>query len=159
MEGVSKCRFWPTLFLLLKMKKIIFLLLAILSLGANASELAAEGTDEQVTTASSSVVMQQLKGKIGPYAIVMNLDLRAMSEGEIVGTYYYVSRPHSIFTLRLVSMVAINAKGSMMIVLEEYSPAGKHTGTFDGQYECRGDYYAGTFTNATTGKKFKFVLE
>ena len=141
------------------MKKIVFLFAAIASLCANASELGTEVADEQVTTESSSVVMQQLKGKIGPYAIVMNLDLRAMSEGEIVGTYYYVSRPHSIFTLRLVSMVAINAKGSMMIVLEEYSPAGKHTGTFDGQYECRGDYYTGTFTNATTGKKFKFVLE
>ena len=141
------------------MKKIVFLLVAIMGLNANASELPAEGADEQVTTASSSVVMQQLKGKIGPYAIVMNLDLRAMSEGEIVGTYYYVNRPHSIFTLRLVSMVALNASGSMQVVMEEFSPAGMHTGTFDGQYECRGDYYAGTFTNATTGKKFKFVLE
>ncbi len=133
------------------MKKIVFLLVVMV--------LATIGTGTFAQNTEQPVRVQQLKGKIGPYAIVMNLDLNKMEEGEMVGTYYYVNRPNSIFTLRIVSMVAINASGSMQIVLEEYSPSGKHTGTFDGQYECRGDYYAGIFTNATSGKKFKFVLE
>ena len=58
----------------------------------------------------------------------------------------------------MVSMVAVNAKGTMDLVLHEYTARGKHSGTFDGSYECRGDYYAGTFTNSK-GKKFKFVLK
>ena len=43
------------------------------------------------------------------------------------------------------------------IVLKEFSANGNHTGTFDGQYECRGGGYVGTFTNSK-GKKFRFEL-
>lgn len=102
---------------------------------------------------------QVLEGQIGPYAITMYLqDLSLMDESDIVGYYFYNDRPHSKFKLKMVSMVAVNAKGSMRLVLNEYTPKGFHSGTFNGQYECRGDYYSGTFTNSK-GKKFDFTLE
>ena len=144
----------------MKTIQLIAVLLTLLAGSVSTLAFAATTADENAKTATSSEPnIQQLKGKIGPYAIVMSLDLNKMEEDQMVGTYYYVDRPHSVFTLRIASMEAINASGSMRIVLKEYSPSGKHTGTFDGQYECRGNYYAGTFTNATNGKKFKFVLE
>ena len=98
------------------------------------------------------------KGKIGPYPISMHLeDLRMTEEGDVVGYYSYDERPKSIFKLKMVKMEAINTKGSMILIMKEYSPSGKHTGTFNGQFECRGNYYAGTFTNSK-GEKFHFEL-
>ena len=58
---------------------------------------------------------------------------------------------------REAKYAAINAKGSMHLVLKEFSPRGNHTGTFDGQRELRGDGYVGTFTNSK-GKKYHFEL-
>lgn len=113
-----------------------------------------EDFDEDFQTEDGQV----LKGKIGPYAITMHLDnLGSANKSDIVGHYYYNERPHSIFSLRMVSSVAINAKGSMQLVLNEYTSKGFHSGTFRGQYECRGDYYSGTFTNSK-GEKFSFEL-
>ena len=103
-------------------------------------------------------IEESLEGHIGPYTITMNLDdLDDAVEGDYAGYYYYNDRPQSKFRLRIAKFVAINAKGSMDLVLKEYSPQGAHTGTFNGQYECRGDYYAGTFTNSK-GQKFKFEV-
>ena len=96
-------------------------------------------------------------GKIGPYAVTFFRNPADMGVGDEVGYYYYNDRPNSVFKLVLVKNEAINAKGSMHVILKEYSPKGKHTGTFDGQYECRGGGYVGTFTNSK-GKKFKFEL-
>ena len=113
-----------------------------------------EDFDEDFQTEDGQV----LKGRIGPYAITMHLDnLGSANKSDIVGHYYYNERPHSIFSLRMVSSVAINAKGSMQLVLNEYTSKGFHSGTFRGQYECRGDYYSGTFTNSK-GEKFSFEL-
>ena len=101
---------------------------------------------------------QVLKGKIGPYKVVMHLDLDAFDVGQEVGYYTYDSMPNKRFKLIIMKQEAINASGSMRIVMYEYTSKGVHSGTFDGQYECRGDYYEGTFKNSK-GKKFKFVLE
>jgi hypothetical protein len=96
-------------------------------------------------------------GKIGPYDITFFRNPADMGEGDEVGYYYYNERPNSIFKLILVENTAINAKGSMHVVLKEYTANGNHTGTFDGQYESRGGGYEGTFTNSK-GDKFHFEL-
>ena len=101
--------------------------------------------------------LPQFDGHIGPYAITFFMDASVFTAGEEVGRYYYNDRPNSVFTLKMVSNEAINAKGSMHVVLKEYTANGNHTGTFDGQYECRGGGYEGTFTNSK-GKKFRFEL-
>ena len=102
--------------------------------------------------------LETLTGCIGQYPITMQIDLENGNEGQYIGYYYYNSRPNNKFRLKLVKMEAINLSGSMKVVLKEFTPAGKNTGTFNGQYECRGSYYAGTFTNSH-GQKFKFELE
>ena len=103
------------------------------------------------------VKYEKFTGKIGPYAITLFVNLEYADEDAEVGYYYYNDRPKSRFTLRLVEYAAINAKGSMHLVLKEYSPKGNHTGTFNGQRELRGDGYEGTFTNRK-GEKFHFEL-
>ena len=104
-------------------------------------------------------IEETLEGHIGPYTITMNLDdLSDADVGDFAGYYYYNDRPQSKFRLKIVDYVAVNAKGSMKLVMKEYSPKGSHTGTFNGQYECRGSYYAGTFTNSK-GQKFKFEVK
>ncbi len=52
---------------------------------------------------------------------------------------------------------ALNAQGTMLLVLDERSPKGKHTGTFRGNKENRGGGYVGTFTNSK-GRKYKFEM-
>lgn len=97
------------------------------------------------------------EGKIGPYAVTFFRNPADIGVGDEVGYYYYNDRPNSIFKLILVENVAINTKGSMHVVLKEYTAKGNHTGTFDGQYECRGGGYVGTFTNSK-GQKYHFEL-
>ena len=111
------------------------------------------------TAANDNVERQQvLKGKIGPYPIVMRLNLDAFEVGKQIGYYTYDSMPNKEFKLVVKKYEALNAKGSMRVVFYEYTSKGLHSGTFDGQYECRGDYYEGTFT-ISKGKKFKFILQ
>lgn len=97
------------------------------------------------------------EGKIGPYAVTFYRNPADIGVGDEVGYYYYNDRPNSIFKLILVENTPINAKGSMHVVLKEYTAKGNHTGTFDGQYECRGGGYSGTFTNSK-GQKYHFEL-
>lgn len=106
----------------------------------------------------SADYIQTLKGKIGPYPVTMQLVPRDFEVGRFVGSYFYNDRPNSKFRLKLVKMETINLHGSMKMVLQEYTASGRHTGTFNGQYECRGDYFTGTFTNSQ-GRKYKFELE
>ncbi len=102
--------------------------------------------------------MMVFSGSIGPYPITMHLaDPSNMSEGEFVGEYFYDERPNSVFSLMLTDLETINIHGSMRMVLKEYSPQGKHTGTFNGQYEARGQFYSGNFTNSK-GQHFYFEL-
>lgn len=95
-------------------------------------------------------------GKIGQYEITMYLGLDS-HDGDSVGYYFYNDRPNTHFKLVQTELEAINIHGSMHLVLKEYTPKGNHTGTFDGQYECRGGYFGGTFTNSK-GKEFEFEL-
>ena len=110
-----------------------------------------------VSAQAEQVEYQKYTGKIGPYAITMFLTLEGGEGCAPGGYYYYDDRPKTQFTLNMMEFVAINAKGSMHVVLNEYSPKGNHTGTFDGQLETRGSGFSGTFTNSQ-GKKFHFEL-
>ena len=101
--------------------------------------------------------LQQFGGNIGPYAITLFWNPADFGVGDTVGNYYYNDRPNSVFTLELVVNEAVNDKGSMHVVLKEFTANGNHTGTFDGQYECRGGAFEGTFTT-TKGKKYHFEL-
>ena len=95
-------------------------------------------------------------GKIGEYDITMFIELSS-HDGDSIGYYYYDSMPQTLFKLVQTDMEAINIHGSMHVVLDEYTPKGNHTGTFDGQLECRGSSFEGSFTNSK-GKKFAFEL-
>ena len=111
------------------------------------------------TASNENIEREQiLKGNIGPYKVVMHLNLDAFEVGQEVGYYTYDSMPNKRFKLVIKKEAAINASGSMRVVMYEFTSKGVHSGTFDGQYECRGDYYEGTFKNSK-GKKFKFVLQ
>ncbi|MBQ6204138.1 MAG: hypothetical protein IJK46_08600 [Prevotella sp.] len=115
------------------------------------------GRDMAEEEAGEEKSLPQFDGHIGPYAITFFMDASVFTAGEKVGHYYYNDRPESVFTLKLVNNEAVNAKGSMHVVLKEFTANGNNTGTFDGQYECRGGGYEGTFTNSK-GKKFHFEL-
>ena len=101
--------------------------------------------------------LQRFEGNIGPFAITLFWNPSDFGEGDTVGNYYYNDRPNSVFTLKLVTNEAVNAKGSMHVVLKEYTAKGNHTGTFDGQYEARGGGFEGTFTTSK-GKEYHFEL-
>ncbi len=126
------------------------------------TEVSEEPEDIQDTNEAEDwedIDLEEMEGKIGPYSITMRLhDLSDVDEGDFVGYYYYNDRPQSKFSLKIVSMVAVNAKGSMHLVMKEFTPSGHHSGTFNGQYECRGSYYAGTFTTIK-GKKYDFEVQ
>ena len=109
------------------------------------------------TAMAQEDVTTKFTGKIGPYPVTLFLYPPVWNEGEVAGYYYYNDRPKTHFTLKLVKYEAVNAKGSMHLVMKEYTPKGNHTGTFDGQRELRGDSFEGTFTNRQ-GRKYKFEL-
>ncbi|MBR3710995.1 MAG: hypothetical protein IKM99_08545 [Bacteroidales bacterium] len=103
-----------------------------------------------------AVKAQKFTGKIGPYEITMKISF-ADYDGDSIGYYYYNSRPQTLFKLVQTELEAINIHGSMHVVLDEYTPKGFHSGTFDGQLESRGDFFEGTFVNSK-GKEFEFKL-
>ena len=116
-----------------------------------------EGREMAAEEAAEEKPQPQFEGNIGPFPVTLFMDPTVFEEGAEVGSYYYNERPNSVFTLVLVTNEAVNASGSMHIVLKEYTANGNHTGTFDGQYECRGGGYEGTFTTSK-GKKYQFEL-
>lgn len=97
------------------------------------------------------------EGKIGSYGITLFMKTENTEKGDEVGHYYYNNAPQSVFTLKQTTFDAVNASGTMRLVLKEYTKDGHHTGTFDGFLEMRGGSYHGTFTNSK-GKKYKFDL-
>ena len=99
-----------------------------------------------VSAQESNVVKST--GHIGPYEVTMFIDTDYTKEGDEVGYYYYNDRPNTHFKLVMREYTALNAQGTMLLVLEERSPKGKHTGTFRGNKENRGGGYEGTFTNS-----------
>lgn len=92
-----------------------------------------------------------LTGKIGKYAATMHLDPEDF-HGYVI--YHWSGNK---FTLKCTKSEAINLHGSMKVQLKEYYK-GKCTGTYDGQYESRGNYFAGTFTDSK-GRKSKFEFQ
>lgn len=108
-----------------------------------------------VSAQESNVVKST--GHIGPYEVTMFIDTDYTKEGDEVGYYYYNDRPNTHFKLVMREYTALNAQGTMLLVLDERSPKGKRTGTFRGNKENRGGGYEGTFTNSK-GQKYKFEL-
>jgi len=124
-----------------------------------AEETAVEDADEATAPADGDEASgTKFLGKIGPFDVTLTMgNLAEADEGDEVGSYYYNDRPATKFVLKLKHFETVNLSGTMQVVLDEYSPKGNHTGTFDGHLQGRGGGYAGTFTNAK-GETFTFDL-
>ena len=124
-----------------------------------ADETAVEDADEAATpTDGDEASGTKFLGKIGPFDVTLTMGNPAeVDEGDEVGSYYYNDRSATKFVLKLKHFETVNLSGTMQVVLDEYSPKGNHTGTFDGHLQGRGGGYAGTFTNAK-GETFTFDL-
>lgn len=96
------------------------------------------------------------QGKIGPYNVTLVFTDFGAGTNKKVGYYYYNDRPNTHFKLVEKSNMG-DPHGYNRVVLYEYAPSGKHSGTFNGIVEFRGDGFHGTFTNSE-GKKYKFNL-
>ncbi|MBQ8655722.1 MAG: hypothetical protein IJ527_01470 [Prevotella sp.] len=128
-----------------------------ISRGLDEADARQQGADQSEQVEVEAPVGMVYKGSIGDYPITMTLALSDVAEGEIAGTYFYNSRPNSIFTLRMEHFETVNTHGTMNLVLYEFTPKGNHTGTFDGHLEGRGGTYTGRFTNSK-GEVFDFFL-
>ena len=124
-----------------------------------ADKTAVEDADEATApTDGDEASGTKFLGKIGPFDVTLTMgNLAEADEGDEVGSYYYNDRPATKFVLKLKHFETVNLSGTMQVVLDEYSPKGNHTGTFDGHLQGRGGGYAGTFTNAK-GETFTFDL-
>ena len=99
-------------------------------------------------------------GTIGDFKIKVCLSIHDVVYAEVgdsVGYYYYNDRPKTKFTLRLKEFNEKwneNLSVSYHIILNEHTPKGFNSGTFDdwtsGMYD-----YNGTFTN-NQGKEYNF---
>lgn len=94
-------------------------------------------------------------GKIGPYQVTLYVNPHS-SAGEWTGYYFYNQAPKSVFKLKMVKNEG-NPNGFNKMTLWEYTKKGKHTGTFQGVFEGRGDGFNGTFTNSKK-QQFRFEL-
>lgn len=117
-----------------------------------------------VQAQQTNVNYKKFTGKIGQYDITLFFNPQT-EVGNNSGYYFYNDRPNTHFTLILKFYEAEmreDATGMPVAwghcwVLEEYSPKGNHTGTFDGIELQMGDSFDGTFTNQK-GEKFEFKL-
>ena len=135
------------------MKKMFFAIFAILLLAMPLVSSARQGDGVE---SSEQNGYTKYAGHIGPYAITLFLS-DVVEENKQCGYYYYNSRPNSLFKLVLKRYDVTNIRGTMKMVIYEYTPKGKHSGTFNGQLEGRGDTYSGTFTNSK-GTRYKFSV-
>ena len=107
---------------------------------------------------------EKFVGKIGTYDVTL-LFKPETTPGQNCGYYFYNDRPKTHFTLITKfyeAKMREDATGMPVAyghhwILEEYSPKGNHTGTFDGIEVEMGDGFDGTFTNQK-GEQFKFEL-
>lgn len=102
-------------------------------------------------------------GKIGTFNIKVNVDFSAAVSAEVgdsLGYYYYTDRPNIKMTLRLKQIEDVmnetTFRVSYHVVLDEYTPKGFNSGTFDGWIGAL-NYYNGTFTNSQK-KEYEFFL-
>ena len=98
----------------------------------------------------------KFEGTIDNKEVTLFID-NSFDDGDSIGYYYYNDRPNIKLKLIQKEFVAINAHGSMHIALDEFTPQGEYSGNFDGQLECRGSGFEGTYTDST-GKKLNFEL-
>jgi hypothetical protein len=125
----------------MKMKSLLLLaLMMLLPFAANA-----EPQDEPA-----------YRGKIGQYKVTLVFYTFNFDKGDVAGYYYYNDRPKTRFKL-VCRKNEGDPRGFNTLVLDEYTPKGKNTGTFRGTLEGRGDGFYGTFTNSK-GERFKFDL-
>ena len=135
------------------MKKFLFFLLLISVYSTQA-----------VLAQTQDVKYEKYTGKIGPYEVTLFFNPQ-VTVGNNSGYYYYNDRPQNHFTLILKfyeAKMREDATGMPVAwghhwILEEYSPKGNLTGTFDGIEMQMGDTFEGTFTNQK-GEKFEFEL-
>lgn len=126
------------------------------------TEVAEDIEDETPSVDETFIEVLEMKGNIGEYPITMNFIWR--SDCGDAGSYHYDSRPNSNFTLKYESIELVDTDyltfREQHAVVNEYTAAGNHTGTFDGTiYNQAGRYttFDGTFTNAQ-GEQFEFSV-
>ena len=128
------------------MKKIVFFLSMIF-----ATITASAQTDDD----------KLYDGTIGDFKIKVCLSIHDVVYAEVgdsVGYYYYNDRPKTKFTLRLKEFNEKwneNLSVSYHIILNEHTPKGFNSGTFDGWTSAMSDY-SGTFKNSQ-GKEYDFL--
>ena len=89
-----------------------------------------------------------LTGAISKYPITMNISI---TDGEVVGTYYYHSQGSK-------NKMTVNGymTADHRIVLEEFAPSGLNTGYFDGYFN--GTTFSGQFSNYEKNSHLSFSL-
>ena len=134
------------------MKKITILLTFILA----AISVSAQDDD-----------VQKYEGMIGEFKVTMVYktleEFQYTEVGDSVGYYYYNDRPKTKFTLKLKKYETKEIPDfssfhlSYHIILDEYTPKGFKSGTFDGWTQSYNNY-AGTFTNSQC-KEYDFSID
>ena len=128
------------------MKKIVFFLSMLLA---------------TITTSAQSDDDKLYDGTIGDFKIKVCISIRNVVYSEVgdsVGYYYYIDRPKTKFTLRLKEFDEKwneNLTVSYHIILNEHTPKGFNSGTFDGWTSGMCDYN-GAFKNSQ-GKEYDFL--
>ena len=117
-----------------------------------------------VITASAQEEDKLYDGKIGDFNIKVSINLRDVVDaavGDSVGYYFYNDRPKTKFTLRLKEldedMNENSFRVSYHIILDEHTPKGFNSGSFDGWVSALSNY-SGTFKNSQ-GKEFDYTWD
>ena len=114
-----------------------------------------------ITASAQSDDDKLYDGTIGDFKIKVCISIRNVDYSEVgdsVGYYYYIDRPKTKFTLRLKEFDEKwneNLTVSYHIILNEHTPKGFNSGTFDGWISGICDYN-GTFKNSQ-GKEYDFL--
>ena len=114
-----------------------------------------------ITASAQSDDDKLYDGTIGDFKIKVCISIRNVDYSEVgdsVGYYYYIDRPKTKFTLRLKEFDKKwneNLTVSYHIILNEHTPKGFNSGTFDGWTSGMCDYN-GTFKNSQ-GKEYDFL--
>ena len=114
-----------------------------------------------ITASAQSDDDKLYDGTIGDFKIKVCISIRNVDYSEVgdsVGYYYYIDRPKTKFILRLKEFDKKwneNLTVSYHIILNEHTPKGFNSGTFDGWTSGMCDYN-GTFKNSQ-GKEYDFL--
>lgn len=148
------------------MRKIIGILTClVMLLGIAAGPDAVASTKKKSTKARTSayapkkyISKSRYTGYIGPYDITMTLYLTSVSRSnnfadmyEYKGSYTYTQAGN---TLRVEGL----KHGYNMWSIDEYTPKGRNSGSFDLEEDDYGNL-SGTFTNNSTGEEFYVYLK